>query len=65
MLVRCGDHGSRLDVAIDDFMTGFLIKNGAAHLGRPAGIAQPPYGSLFVSDDANGLIYRVSWAGNS
>jgi len=41
----------------------FHIENGAAHVGRPAGIAPAPYGSLLVSDDANGVIYRISWAG--
>jgi glucose/arabinose dehydrogenase len=48
---------------VEDFMTGFLIENGGASFGRPAGVAQAPYGSLFVSDDTNGVIYRISWAG--
>ena len=26
-------------------------------------IVQAPYGSLFASDDTNGVICRVSWAG--
>ncbi|KAB8143138.1 sorbosone dehydrogenase family protein [Chloroflexia bacterium SDU3-3] len=47
----------------EDFMSGFLIEDGAAHFGRLAGVAVTPYGSLLVSDDANGVIYRVSWAG--
>ncbi len=50
-------------VGFEDFMTGFLIENGAAQFGRLAGIAQTSYGSLLVSDDANGVIYRISWAG--
>jgi glucose/arabinose dehydrogenase len=50
-------------VGFEDFMTGFLIENGAAHFGRLAGVAQTSYGSLLVSDDANGVIYRISWAG--
>jgi glucose/arabinose dehydrogenase len=52
-------------IAIEDFMTGFLIENGAAHFGRLAGVAQAPYGSLFVAEDTNGVIYRVSWTGKS
>lgn len=47
----------------EDFLTGFLIENGGAYFGRPAGVALAPYGSLFVSDDTNGVIYRISWAG--
>lgn len=50
-------------VGFEDFMTGFLVDNGAAQFGRLAGVALAPYGSLFISDDANGVIYRISWAG--
>jgi glucose/arabinose dehydrogenase len=50
-------------VGFEDFLTGFLIENGGAYFGRPAGMALAPYGSIFISDDANGVIYRVSWAG--
>ncbi len=50
-------------VAFEDFLTGFLIDNGAAQFARLSGVAVAPYGSLFVADDANGVIYRVSWAG--
>lgn len=49
--------------AVEDFLTGFLIEDGAAYFGRPAGMALAPYGSLFVSDDTNGVIYRISWSG--
>ncbi len=44
----------------EDFVTGFLIENGAATFARPAGIAVAPDGSLLFTDDANGVIYRVS-----
>lgn len=50
-------------VGYEDFMTGFLIDNGRAQFGRPVGLAVAPYGSLFVTDDTNGVIYRISWAG--
>lgn len=43
-----------------DFLTGFLAQNGERHYGRIAGIAVGREGSLFVSDDANGVIYRVT-----
>jgi len=45
----------------DDFVTGFLIENGKALFGRPAGVAVGLDGSLLVSDDTNGVIYRVSY----
>ncbi|GAB4194908.1 MAG: sorbosone dehydrogenase family protein [Roseiflexaceae bacterium] len=47
----------------EDFLTGFLVEGGRAQFGRPTGLAVAPYGSLFVSDDTNGVIYRISWAG--
>jgi len=45
----------------EPFLTGFLTKDGNRWVnhGRPAGLAVAPDGSLFVSDDANGRIFRV------
>lgn len=45
---------------IEDFVTGFLIENGRAHFGRPAGLVVARDGALLISDDENGTIYRVS-----
>ncbi|WP_224245099.1 hypothetical protein [Hyalangium gracile] len=47
----------------EDFMTGFLLENGKAQFGRPAGLAQLPDGSLLMGDDSNGVIYRVTYGG--
>lgn len=47
-------------VRFEDFLTGFLIEDGKAHFGRPAGITVAKDGSLLFADDANGVIYRVS-----
>jgi len=47
----------------EDFLTGFLVDNGKAQIGRPAGLAVTKDGALLVSDDANGVIYRVSYGG--
>lgn len=47
----------------EDFVTGFLIEDGKAFFGRPAGLAVAKDGSLLVSDDANGVIYRISYSG--
>jgi glucose/arabinose dehydrogenase len=48
---------------IEDFVTGFLLENGQAHFARLCGVALARDGSLLVSDDANGVIYRVAFAG--
>lgn len=47
----------------EDFVSGFLIEEGSAIFGRPAGIAVAPDGALLFSDDANGMVYRVSYDG--
>jgi glucose/arabinose dehydrogenase/Cu/Zn superoxide dismutase len=47
-------------VGFEDFLTGFLIEDGAAQFGRVAGLLQLPDGSLLVSDDTNGMIYRIA-----
>jgi glucose/arabinose dehydrogenase len=46
----------------EDFVTGFLIENGEAHFGRPAGVTIGPDGSVIFSDDTNGVVYRVAVA---
>lgn len=48
---------------IEDFVSGFLIEDGSATFGRPAGIAVAPDGSLLFSDDSNGIVYRVAHSG--
>jgi glucose/arabinose dehydrogenase len=45
----------------EDFVTGFLIDDGAATFGRPAGIAVAPDGSVLFSDDTSGAIYRIRY----
>jgi glucose/arabinose dehydrogenase len=47
-------------VRFDDFLTGFLVDNNRSHFGRLVGVAVHPDGSLLVSDDTNGVIYRIS-----
>jgi glucose/arabinose dehydrogenase len=49
--------------AFEKFVTGWLIDNGKAHFGRPAGLAVAKDGALLMSDDANGVIYRITHAG--
>jgi glucose/arabinose dehydrogenase len=42
------------------FAEGWLTENGE-YLGRPVDVAQLPDGSLLVSDDTAGAIYRISY----
>ena len=48
-------------VKFEDFLTGFLIKKGKARFGRPTSIAIDRDGSLFLSDDSNGIIYLITY----
>jgi glucose/arabinose dehydrogenase len=43
----------------EDFMTGF-VTDDASVWGRPVGIAVGPDGSLYVSEDASGTIWKIS-----
>lgn len=43
----------------EDFLTGFAKVNKRTRFGRPAGIAITSEGKVFISDDANGVIYCV------
>jgi glucose/arabinose dehydrogenase len=45
----------------EDFLTGFVLENGEVW-GRPVGVAAASDGSLLVSDDGSGSIWRVSHA---
>jgi len=42
-----------------DFLTGFLINNNKDRFGRPSGLAIANDGVVYISDDANGIIYCV------
>ena len=41
----------------EDFLTGFL--KGNERFGRPAGVAIADNGTVYISDDANGVIYAL------
>ncbi len=45
-----------------DFATGWLTSSGSVW-GRPVDVIMAPDGSLFVSDDGSGLIYRIFYIG--
>ena len=59
---RSGDKVVMIDPKtgkVSDFLTGFL--DGQTSLGRPAGVLNAADGSLMVTDDQNGTVYRVSY----
>lgn len=47
--------------SIEPFVSGFLTDEGTTHIARPVGLAIAADGSLLMSDDANGVIYRVAY----
>ena len=59
-----GDAPDPAPDALEDFLGGFVVADdGDAVRGRPVGLAELPDGSLLVSDDASGAIWRVRWVG--
>lgn len=46
----------------EDFLTGFVTPQGRVW-GRPVGVAVAKDGSLMVTDDASGSVWRVSYVG--
>lgn len=49
-------------VTVEPFLTGFVEKND--YVGRPVDVHVMKDGSLLVSDDHNGAIYRVTYVGD-
>ena len=52
-------------VGAEDFLTGFLkpgfpLVKRKARFGRPAGVTITPKGAVYISDDANGVIYAIT-----
>ena len=45
---------------VEDFATGWLQQDQRV-TGRPAGVAVSPDGSLYISDDLGGAIYKVTY----
>lgn len=44
---------------VEDFLTGFLDKDGKAQ-GRPVGVTVDGAGALLVADDVGNVVWRVS-----
>jgi glucose/arabinose dehydrogenase len=45
--------------SMEPFITGFIENNN--YIGRPVDVMQMKDGSLLVSDDYNGAVYRVTY----
>ena len=47
----------------ESFVTGFWVSNSksANVCGRPAGLGITKKGSLLISDDINGIVYKVRY----
>ncbi len=58
-LVKLDDTGKSLGRT--DFATGWLQPNGKV-LGRPVDVEMMPDGSMLVSDDYSGAIYRIAYS---
>jgi glucose/arabinose dehydrogenase len=48
----------------EDFMTGFVVSDTQVW-GRPVGVAVANDGSMFVTEDASGTIWRVTYQGSA
>ena len=61
-VVRVPLEGGRSNGVYEDFLTGVLTPSGDVW-GRPVGVGVAADGSLLVSDDGSGSIWRVSHGG--
>jgi glucose/arabinose dehydrogenase len=61
MFTRIGEDGNAAGTEV--FASGWLDEETGEYLGRPVDIAMLPDGSLLVSDDYAGAIYRISYGG--
>lgn len=57
--VRLAEYGARV-VGIEDFISGWRVSDQRA-LGRPVDLLAQPNGTLYISDDHAGVIYRVTY----
>lgn len=54
---------NRSSLAVETFADGFRGNGGDQAAHRPMGLAVAPDGSLYITDDAAGRIWRVFWRG--
>jgi glucose/arabinose dehydrogenase len=63
-VIRAIVHDGKPTGEYDDFMTGFVTDNGEVW-GRPVGVAVAHDGSLLVTEDAHGTVWRITYKGAS
>jgi glucose/arabinose dehydrogenase len=62
-VIRIAMHGStHAQNSYEDFLTGFVTPEGGVW-GRPVGVTEAGDGTLLVSDDLEGIIWRISASG--
>ncbi len=61
-LIRVIMHDGKPTGEYEDFMTGFVTAEGDVW-GRPVGVAVAHDGSLLVTEDGNGTVWRISYVG--
>lgn len=62
-VIRVIMHDGKATGEYDDFITGFVTDSGDVW-GRPVGVAVGHDGSLFVTEDAHGTVWRISYHGS-
>ena len=61
MFTSLNEEGGAADTEV--FASGWLDESTGEYIGRPVDVAQLPDGSILVSDDLVGAIYRISYSG--
>lgn len=57
------DFNANAPIKSEDVITGFLNDDGKSQYGRLVGLLELNDGSVVMSDDENGIIYRISYTG--
>jgi glucose/arabinose dehydrogenase len=60
-IIRIPMHDGRADGSYEDFLTGFVTKDGQVW-GRPVGVTVGRNGDLYVTDDGSRSVWRVTYA---
>jgi len=61
-LIRIKLNSGKATGDYEDFMTGFVTTSGEVW-GRPVGVVMAQDGSLLMSDDASGTVWRIAYSG--
>ena len=60
-VVRVTASADGRNARVDPFITGWMDPATNKFWGRPVDVMQMPDGSVLVSDEQNGAIYRISY----